>query len=311
MFLLGQRLGNYEIQRNLGRGTFGAVYLVRDVFLDRCRAIKVPHDQSPEGRKEIIRESRLLAALEHPNIVRLITCDEQRDTLFVVMEWVDGVSVARRIEADGALAPALAMQIAAGVLAGLEHAHRQHLLHGDLSAENILLAGDTAKITDFGIARRVHVAEHGARYLGNPYYLAPEQFRAEAVFASDVYSVGVVLYQMLTGALPYQDPDPVRQQALVEGGGNEHPRKKRPGVPKDLDEIVAKALAPRVSDRYPSAQGLLSDLRELASFGVDAEEREAVLNRIRRGAPRRRSCWGCGRPRHPDAPRCAHCGAAS
>ncbi len=311
MFLLGQRLGNYEVERNLGRGTFGAVYLVRDVFLQQRRAIKVPHDQSPEGREALLRESRLLAALDHPNIVRLIACDEQQGALFVVMEWVDGEPLSRRIEHDAPLAAEAALRIAVGVLSGLEYAHRhRRLLHGDLSADNILLSsGDSTKITDFGIARTVQVADHDARYLGNPYYLAPEQFRGEAVFASDVYSVGVVLYQMLTGKLPYCDPDPKQQRQLVEAGKNRRPRKRNPLVSNDLDAVVEKALAPDVSERYGSADGLLSDLREMVSFGPSPEELAAVRSRIRQGQPRRRKgCWRCGRPRHPDARCCAHCG---
>ena len=309
MFLLGQRLGNYEIQRNIGRGTFGAVYLVRDLFLDRRRAIKVPHDQSRAGREALLEESRLLAALEHPNIVRLIACDEHEGTLFVVMEWVDGMPLSRRIEESAPLPASVSIRITCQVLAGLEHAHRQRLLHGDLSADNILLSGEAAKITDFGIARTVHVAEHDARQIGNPYYLPPEQFRGEAVFGSDVYSVGVVLYQMLTGNLPYRDPDPERQRALVEAGGNEHPRKQNPMVSRELDAAVAKALAPRISDRYASAEAFLSDLGELAAFGPEPEHLTAVRSRIRRGERRtRRNCWNCGRPRHPDAPHCAHCG---
>lgn len=310
MFLLGQRIGNYEVQRNIGRGTFGVVYLVRDVLLDRLRAVKVPHDQSAVGREALLEESRLLAALDHPNIVRLIACDEQEETLFVVMEWVDGAPLSRRMEAEGALAPSVAIRIGRQVLAGLAHAHRRRLLHGDLSADNILLSGESAKISDFGMARTVQVAEHDARRLGNPYYLPPEQFRGEAVFASDLYSVGVVFYQMLTGQLPYRDPDPKRQQALVEAGGNEHPRRQRAAVSKELDAVVAKALAPQVSDRYASAEEFLSDLGELAAFGPGAEELAAVRARVRQGQPRRRrSCWNCGRFRHPDALRCAHCGA--
>ena len=309
MFLLGQRIGNYEIQKNIGRGTFGAVYLVRDVFLDQLRAIKIPHDQSAAGREAILRESRLLAALEHPNIVRLIACNEHEETLFVVMEWVEGTSLARRLEDEASLSPTVSMRIARQVLAGLAHAHDRKLLHGDISADNILLSGDAAKISDFGMARTVHVAEHDARQIGNPYYLAPEQFHAEAVFASDVYAVGVVLYQMLTGTLPYQDPDPERQRTLVEAGGNEHPKKHNPAVSKDLDAVVAKALAPQVSGRYASAESVLSDLRELASFGPMPEERDAVLSRIREAERRPRDCWNCGRPRHPDASECAHCGA--
>ena len=309
MFLLGQRIGNYEIQRSIGRGTFGAVYLVRDVFLDRLQAVKVPHDQTPAGREAILRESRLLATLEHPNIVRLIACDEHEDTLFVVMEWVEGASLARRLENETAISTAVAIRIARQVLAGLAHAHERNLLHGDISADNILLSGDVAKITDFGMARTVHVAEHDSLQIGNPYYLAPEQFQAEAVFASDIYAAGVVLYQMLTGALPYRDADPQRQRVLVETGGNSHPRKQNPAVSQDLDAVVAKALAPQVSERYATAEAMLSDLRELASFGPEPEERDAVLSRIREAERRPRNCWNCGRLRHPDASQCAHCGA--
>ena len=311
MFLLGQRIGNYEIQKSLGRGTFGAVYLVRDIFLEKLRAIKVPHDQSPAGREAILRESRLLAALEHPNIVRLLACNEDEDTLFVVMEWVEGQSLARRLDDEAPLSATVSTRIARQVLAGLAHAHDRQLLHGDISADNILLSGDIAKITDFGMARTVHVAEHGARQIGNPYYLAPEQFHAEAVFASDVYGVGVVLYQMLTGNLPYQDPDPERQRVLVEAGGNEHPGRHNPSVSRELDAVVAKALAPRVSNRYATAESMLSDLRELASFGPPPEERQAVIDRIQEAERPPRNCWNCGRRRHPDATRCAHCGASS
>ena len=309
MLLLGQRIGNYEIQKSIGRGTFGVVYLVRDVFLDCLRAVKVPHDQTTGGRKAILRESRLLAGLEHPNIVRLIACDEHEGTLFVIMEWVEGASLAHRLEAEAPLSPATSMRIARQVLSGLAHAHDRKLLHGDISADNILLSGNTAKITDFGMARTVHVAEHGSRQIGNPYYLAPEQFRAEAVFASDVYSVGVVLYQMLTGVLPYRDPDPERQRALVEAGGNERPRRHNPAISPELDAVVAKSLAPHVSERYASAESALSDLRELTSFGPDPEERDAAIRRIREAERRPPDCWNCGRPRHPAATRCAHCGA--
>lgn len=310
MFLLGQRVGNYEIQRNLGKGTFGVVYLVRDVLLDLNRAIKVPHDQSAAGREALLRESRLLAALEHPNIVRLVACDEQRGTLFVVLEWVDGQPLSRLVDSGGPMAPPAAMRIARQVLAGLDHAHRRRLVHGDLSAENILVAGETAKITDFGIARAVQIREHDASVMGNPYYMAPEHFAGEVVFASDVYSAGVVLYEMLTGALPYRDPDPERQRRLVEDGGNASPRRRNPRVPSDLDEIVARALAVRVADRYPSAEALLSDLTEIASFGPGADELEAARARVRQGRPRRPApCWNCRRPRHPDALVCAHCGA--
>ena len=125
-----------------------------------------------------------------------------------------------------------------------------------------------------------------------------------------MYAVGVVLYQMLTGSLPYQDPDPERQRILVEAGGNEHPGRHNPSVSGDLDAVVAKALAPRVSNRYATADSMLSDLRELASFGPPPEERQAVIDRIQEAERPPRNCWSCGRRLHPEATRCAHCGAS-
>ncbi len=305
----GHRLGNFEVQRSLGRGTFAAVYLVRDVLLDQPRAIKVPHDQTPEGRDALLRESRVLASLDHPHIVRLLECDEEDGLLFVVMEWVDGQPLARRIESETRLHPSLAIRIGTQVVSALAHAHRRQVLHGDLSSDNILLRKESAKIGDFGMARTMQLAEHGAALLGNPFYLAPEQFRGEGVFASDLYSVGVVLFEMLTGALPYRDADPRRQRELVEAGANRDPRRRNPLVSAHLAEVVERALAPRIPDRYEDAEALLADLRELVSFGVSEEAMEAVRARIREARPdRRRSCWNCGRPRHPDASECAHCG---
>lgn len=305
----GARLGNFEVQRNLGRGTFAAVYLVRDVLLDQRRAIKVPHDQTPEGRAALLRESRVLASLDHPHIVRVLECGEEDGLLFVVMEWVDGQPLARRIESETRLHPSFAIRIAIQVVSALGHAHRRKVLHGDLSADNILLRKDHAKISDFGMARPMQLAEHAARHLGNPFYLAPEQFRGESVFASDLYSVGVVLFEMLTGELPYRDPDPRRQRELAEKGANRDPRRRNPLVSGPLADVVERALAPRIPDRYDDAGALLADLREIASFGLSDEEMEGVRARIREARPnRRRSCWSCGRPRHPDAVQCAHCG---
>lgn len=310
MFRPGERVGNFEVQRNIGRGTFAAVYLVRDLLLDRPRAIKVPHDQTAEGREALLRESRLLAALDHPNIVRLLACEEHDGVLFVVLEWVDGEPLSRRLETDTRLQAGVAVRIACQVLEGLAHAHSKAILHGDLSSGNILLARNTPKIGDFGMARRIRLAERQSEHLGNPFYLAPEQFRGEGVFASDLYSVGVVLYEMLTGELPYRDADPKKQRELVEAGANRNPRKRNPLVTTDLDAVVERALAPRVSDRYGEAVSLLADLREVISFGVGTTDLEAVRARIRHGRQqRRRRCWNCGRARHPDAEQCAHCGA--
>ncbi len=311
MFLLGQKIGKYEVRRHIGRGTFGAVYLVQDALVGALRAIKIPHDQSAEGREALLEECRILARLDHPNIVRLLTCDEHEGNLFVAMEWVDGSSLSRRIGLEGPLPTALALGIVIQVCAGLGHAHEQEVLHGDLNSANVLLSGETAKISDFGLARGVTVAEEDPGPIGNPLYMAPEQLAGRACLGSDIYSAGVVLFEALTGGFPYEDPNPERLRERILEGGETSARKRNPRVPEDVDAVVARALAPAVSERYAAIEELGSDLKALLSMGADASDWATVRGRIRSGDPvRPQPCWRCRRPLHPFAPACAHCGAA-
>ncbi len=312
MFLLGQQIGKYEVRRHLGKGTFGSVYLVRDVMLGAPRAIKVPHDQSAEGREALLEESRLLTRLEHANIVRLLSCDEHEGVLFVVMEWVDGASLARRIGVEGPLPLRSVIGIGIQIAAGLGHAHQQEVLHGDLNSGNVLLSGDTAKICDFGLARTLTIAEEVSGAMGNPLYMAPEQLAGRACLSSDIYSTGIVLYEALTAGFPYEDADPNRQRERILEGGEASPRKRNPRVPEDLDRVVVRALAPETADRYQDILELRSDLEMLSEVGADASDWATVQGRIRSAAPQRpRLCWRCQRPLHPAAPVCAHCGGAA
>ncbi len=312
MFLLGQQIGKYEVRRHLGKGTFGSVYLVRDVMLGAPRAIKVPHDQSAEGREALLQESRLLARLDHANVVRLLNCDEHEGVLFVVMEWVDGASLSRRIGVEGPLPLRSVIGIGIQVVAGIGHAHEQEVLHGDLNSGNVLLSGDTAKISDFGLARTLTVAEEVSGPIGNPLYMAPELLAGKACLASDIYSAGIVLYEALTAGFPYEDADPDRLRQRIVEGGEASPRKRNPRVPDDLDGVVTRALAPELSDRYGSIDELRSDLEMLSGMGTDTSDWATVQGRIRSAAPQRpRLCWRCRRPLHPSAPACAHCSAAA
>ncbi len=310
MFLLGQQIGKYEVRRHLGKGTFGSVYLVRDLMLGAPRAIKVPHDQTPEGREALLEESRLLARLDHQNIVRLLSCDEHEGILFVVMEWVDGPALSRRVGVEGPLALGSAIRIGIQIAAGIGHAHEQEVLHGDLNSGNVLLSGETAKISDFGLARTLTVAESDPAPIGNPLYMAPEQLAGEACLASDIYSTGVVLYEALTGGFPYEDAHPERQRQRILEGGTPSPRERNPRIPEELDRVVVRALAPDLADRYSAIGDLRSDLEMLVNVGAEASDWATVQGRIRIVSTDRPSlCWRCRRPLHPSTSACAHCGA--
>jgi len=184
------------------------------------------------------------------------------------------------------------------------------------------------KVADFGTSRFLEIAAHGTTVIGSPPYMAPEQFQGKAVFASDLYSLGVTMYQMLTGVLPYHTPSPSDLDRLMNGDLLSHPRLKNPKIPKAIDDIVLKAMAPDISARYKRAGDLLDDVlaaRSSAPRGTprrpssmpaaDAEAGAAVAQDIHlrlkaREAPLPRFCWHCRKPLHARSDRCPFCGEA-
>ncbi len=328
MLFRGQALGKYRIVDALGSGGFGTVYLAIDTWIDKKVALKVPHRQNLDF-DELLREPRLLAALNHPNIVGVITAERQDGVFFIVMEYVPGTSLEEIVLAEGALAIGRALDYACQLSNAVEHAHRHGVLHRDLRPANVLVTErDVVKVGDFGTSRFLEIAAHGTTVIGSPPYMAPEQFEGRAVFASDLYSIGVTLFQMLTGDLPYDTPAPADLTRLKSGELLTSPRVKNPAVPKRLAEIVLKAMAPALTARYAQASELLDDLvncgvafrrpgpDEQTEGGVtrarpvDAERRE-VRERIRaRETPNApsRHCWQCRKPLHARALTCPFCG---
>jgi len=318
MFFRGQIIGKYRILKTIGSGGFGTVYLADDTWINKKVALKVPHKQGVDFG-ELLREARLLAALDHPNIVRIVTAEKQENVFFIVMDFVPGETLEDVISREGALDVALALDYTCQISNAVDHAHRQGVLHRDLRPSNILVAETgQLKVADFGTSRFLEIAAHGSTVIGSPPYMAPEQFRGEAVLASDIYSLGVTMYQMLTGVLPYDTPTPADLELLRRGELVTPPRLKNPKIPRAINDVVMKAMAPDILGRYQRAGELLDDV--LAARGstprrtprptpTDSANAEDIQTRLKaRESPQPRFCWHCRKPLHARADRCPFCG---
>src|SRR5436853_4648796 len=210
--MVGEVLSDrYELEELVGTGGMSSVFRAHDRLLDRKVALKVLHEQYMEDADYVERfrhEARAVAALSHPNIVTVIDRGEHEGRQFIVFEYVDGENLKRMIERRGPAPVPTALELAMQVARGLSFAHQQGLVHRDVKPQNVLLNGDgQAKVTDFGIARSLDVHQGVTRtgtVLGTSDYIAPEQAQGQAVDEqSDVYSLGVVLYELLTGKVPF------------------------------------------------------------------------------------------------------------
>jgi eukaryotic-like serine/threonine-protein kinase len=321
MFFRGQVIGKYRILSPLGSGGFGNVYLAEDTWIDKKVALKVPHKQGLDF-SEMVKEPRLLASMSHPNIVTVLTAEKQDDLFFIVMEYVPGETLEQLILREGALEVTRALDFACQICNAVDHAHRAGILHRDLRPGNMLLSDNgILKVTDFGTSRFLEIAAHGTTVIGSPPYMAPEQFHGKAVFASDVYSVGVTMYQMLTGALPYDTPSPADLDKLLKGELVSPPRLKNARIPKAINDIVLKALAADLTQRYQRASDLLADILaarapavrrpgQMAAAAASAEGQVAdIQSRLKaRETPQARFCWHCRKPLQARTAKCPFCG---
>jgi serine/threonine-protein kinase len=310
MFLLGQTVGKYQILSNLGSGGFGTVFLAKDVWIDKKVAIKVPHRQSgDEG--ELLQEPRLLAALDHPNIVSILTAERVDGVFYIVMEYVKGESLEAVLDREKALPLPRAINYVVQILRGVEHAHDATILHRDLRPANVLISESGAvKVADFGTSRLLEKS-HATTVIGSPPYMSPEQFQGRAVLASDIYSVGVILYQMLTGMLPYFSPNPAQIERMVALGRCTPPKLRNSQVPREISDIVMKAIASDLGGRYQRA----SELIEVLATASEIDHKATVLVDIRkrlkaREVPKKGFCWHCRKPLHARSGTCPFCGEA-
>jgi serine/threonine protein kinase len=250
MFFRGQTIGKYRIVSSLGSGGFGAVYLAEDTWIHKKVALKVPHRQNIDFG-ELLQEPRLLASLSHPNIVAILTAEKQENVFFIVMEYVPGETLEAIIEREGSLELVPALDLTCQICNAVDHAHAQNVLHRDLRPANVLVSENgVVKVADFGTSRFLEVAAQGTTVIGSPPYMAPEQFHGQATFASDTYSLGVTMYQMLTGMLPYNTPSPTDLKALRQLSpktldGYMYWTITEGGVPFDTAMPSYKAILPR------------------------------------------------------------------
>jgi serine/threonine protein kinase len=255
----GSRFGNYEIRTELGRGGMGTVYEAYDTVNDRIVALKVlaSHLSSdPAFRARFLRESRAAAKLEEPHVIPIHTRGEVAGTLFIDMRRVQGVDLGALLK-DGPLTPDRAVAINSQIASALDAAHAEGLIHRDVKPENILVTrNDFAYLVDFGIAEAPGETRltRAGDFIGSVGYMAPERFTGEPLTAaSDIYSLGCVLFESLTGTAPY--PSASTPQAIAGHTTMAPPRPSEvnPRVPRSFDEVISRVLAKEPDDRYGSA----------------------------------------------------------
>ncbi len=264
-----QKVGKYEVLGIAGRGAFGVVYRARDSELDRTVALKVlrtGHLASPEAMDRLLREARSAGRLSHPNIVPVHDAGRDGDTCFLVCEFVAGTTLADRLVC-GPIETRAAATLVSQVADALHHAHTQGVIHRDVKPSNILLDQDgTPRLVDFGLALRnggENTLTQAGEVLGTPAYMPPEQARGEAHQVDgrgDLYSLGVVLYEMLTGELPFRGS---REMVLKQVLQDEPPPPRRLNnlIPREVETICLKCLQKEPARRYTSADALAEDLR--------------------------------------------------
>ena len=264
----GKKLdGRYEIRELIGVGGMANVYHCYDTIDAREVAIKILKDEFLDNEDFIRRfknESKAIAVLNHPNIVRVYDVSFGDMIQYIVMEYIDGITLKEYIDMQGVLDWKEVVHLTTQILRALQHAHENGIVHRDIKPHNIMLLQDgTIKVTDFGIARFSSNATRTMteQAIGSVHYIAPEQARGEKTDGkTDIYSVGVMMYEMLTGKLPF-DADSAVSVALMQLQANaKRPREINPDIPEGLEEITIKAMQKNPDDRYHSAVEMLSDI---------------------------------------------------
>lgn len=270
-------LGRYEIVDVLGRGSMGVVYKAKDPLIDRLVAIKaidlkiLAEEERDRYEARFYQEAKAVGRLTHPNIVTIHDLGESGDIVYTAMEYLAGheLDCSKQLTIDEAL------NIAIQVAAGLSYAHQHGIVHRDIKPSNImLLKNNHVKLCDFGIARMATsmLRTRTGIILGSPLYMSPEQISQETIdHRSDIFSLGIVLYEMLTGKTPFFTDNAVATMQSIVNDVPPSPSSLNPKVPETLDHIVARCMAKKPEDRYQTAEELESDLRICRGILLQAE----------------------------------------
>ena len=258
----------YVIKKVIGSGGMAVVYRATDNRLKRSVAVKILRDEleaDVEFRRRFQTEAQAVAMLSHPNIVSVYDVSHSEDVEYIVMELIEGVTLMQYMQKRGALGWKEALHFSVQIARALEHAHSKGIVHRDIKPQNVMILRDgTIKVADFGIAAlETRQEQRSDQTVGSVHYIAPEQARGEQPDTrSDIYSLGVVMYEMLTGRMPY-DGETAEQIALKHiAGVAEDPQKLNPEIPDELARITLKAMNADIKTRYQTATELLADLEE-------------------------------------------------
>lgn len=269
---VGKKLdGRYEIQELIGVGGMATVYKAKDIKNNRTVAIKILKDEFSQNSEFIRRfknESKAIAVLSHPNIVKVYDVSFGDVIQYIVMEYIDGITLKEYIEQqEKSIDWKMAVYFTSQILKAMQHAHEKGIVHRDVKPQNMMLLQDgTIKVTDFGIARfsNTETRTMTDKAIGSVHYIAPEQARGERTDGkSDVYSIGVMLYEMLTGQLPFQADSAVSVAIMQLQSNPKPPREINPEIPQGLEEITLRAMRKEPVQRYQSAEEMLKDLQKV------------------------------------------------
>lgn len=272
-----QRLGRYVIERKIGRGAMGAVYLARDPRINRPVALKVipiekefEDEELEEARLRFFREAESAGRLTHPNIITVFDCGEDKHLAYIAMEYLSGVPLTTYTDPHKLLAPSKALELAARTAEALDYAHNQQVIHRDIKPANLLYSPreDVLKISDFGVARLTdNNRTKTGIVLGTPMYMSPEQLSAEKLTGlSDLFSLGVTLYELLTGEVPFKATNIAVLMSKITSEDPIPISNRRSGIPPSLDTVLNKALAKRPEKRFSSGAEMAIALRNCAKY---------------------------------------------
>ena len=276
----------YEIIELIGSGGMANVYKALCHRLNRYDAVKIMRDDtaaSTELRRRFRAESQAVAMLSHPNIVSVYDVSHSDDIEYIVMELIDGITLKQYLQKKSVLDPSEVLNFSIQIAKALEHAHSKGIIHRDIKPQNIMLLKDgMIKVADFGIASlESDIEENNGETVGSVHYIAPEQARGQAPDArSDIYSLGIVMYEMLTGKLPYVGASDVEVAVKHMNTDPVSPRDIVPDIPEELERICLKAMDSDINERYQTAGELLNELEQYKTQSLAAhvlEDSEAVL----------------------------------